>query len=204
MFGLDNVIFGKAVAVGICATRDLAKVLISCCCDVNEVSNFEYSNRSATKYCNRCFRFNPILTNCTNRRCLLPPPSLNIVSSPLVRHFSLVPVIVRSILKIRYLVLGGALGGGYSLSQVRHLKNTRPSVWSGSRHKQKTIFVFLVLHPVSKFQQYEEWKKNLPDTDWIKGLIPVIEADKFRTGISKAADGIKGKANEIDLDPALR
>ena len=53
-------------------------------------------------------------------------------------------------------------------------------------------------------QQYEEWKKNLPDTDWIKGLIPVIEADKFRTGISKAADGIKGKANEIDLDPALR
>ena len=56
----------------------------------------------------------------------------------------------------------------------------------------------------SNLQQYEEWKKNLPDTDWIKGLIPVIEADKFRTGISKAADGIKGKANEIDLDPALR
>ena len=55
---------------------------------------------------------------------------------------------------------------------------------------------------VPKLQQYEEWKKNLPDTDWIKGLIPVIEADKFRTGISKAADGIKGKANEIDLDPA--
>ena len=52
-------------------------------------------------------------------------------------------------------------------------------------------------------QQYEEWKKNLPDTDWIKGLIPVIEADKFRTGISKAADGIKGKANEIDFDELL-
>lgn len=73
----------------------------------------------SAKHC-RCFRFNPILTrDCTNRRNLLPPPPLHIASSPLVRQFSLVPVIVRSILKIRYLVLGGALGGGYSLSQVR-------------------------------------------------------------------------------------
>ena len=75
----------------------------------------------SAKHC-RCFRFNPILTrDCTNRRNLLPPPPLHIASSPLVRQFSLVPVIVRSILKIRYLVLGGALGGGYSLSQARYL-----------------------------------------------------------------------------------
>jgi len=25
------------------------------------------------------------------------------------------------------------------------------------------------------FQQYEEWKKNLPDTEWMKSLIPDVE-----------------------------
>ena len=50
-----------------------------------------------------------------------------------------IPTVVRSVLKIRYLLLGGALGGGASLAK-----------------------------------QYEDWKKNLPDTDWIKDLIPGV------------------------------
>jgi hypothetical protein len=48
-------------------------------------------------------------------------------------------------------------------------------------------------------QQYEEWKKGLPDTDWIKDLVPDIELDKFRSSLMKFSEGIKGKANEIDL-----
>jgi optic atrophy protein 1 len=81
----------------------------------------------------------------------------------------LVSTIVRSVLKIRYLVLGGAIGGGASLAK-----------------------------------QYEEWKEGLPDTEWIKSLFPSnIEIDKFRSSLIKAGENIKGKANEIDIDPVL-
>ena len=47
-------------------------------------------------------------------------PSL-VVPSPLtgVRHFGIVPTVIRSVLKLRYLLLGGALGGSYSLAKVR-------------------------------------------------------------------------------------
>ena len=76
---------------------------------------------------------------------------------------------MRSVLKIRYLLLGGALGGGASLAK-----------------------------------QYEDWKKNLPDTDWVKDLIPDIDLNKVTNGMLKAGENIRGKANEIDLDPALK
>lgn len=80
-----------------------------------------------------------------------------------------VGAIARSVLKIRYLVLGGALGGGASLAK-----------------------------------QYEDWKSGLPDTEWIKSLFPSDnEIDKFRSGLIKAGENIKGKANEIDIDPVL-
>jgi len=85
------------------------------------------------------------------------------------RGLGWVPTIVRSVLKIRYLLLGGALGGGASLAK-----------------------------------QYEEWKKNLPDTDWMKDLIPDIDINKVTGDIRRVQDSIKGKANEIDLDPALK
>lgn len=48
-------------------------------------------------------------------------------------------------------------------------------------------------------QQYEEWKNNLPDMDWIKGLIPAIESDKVRKGLRSTAESIRAKANEIDI-----
>merc|ERR1712223_1535820 len=71
--------------------------------------------------------------------------------------------------KIRYLVLGGAIGGGASLAK-----------------------------------QYEEWKEGLPDAQWIKDLFPSDrDIDKFRSSLIKAGQNIKGKANEIDIDPVL-
>lgn len=85
------------------------------------------------------------------------------------RGLGWVAAAVRGVLKLRYLLLGGAIGGGVSLSR-----------------------------------QYDEWKKNLPDTEWIKDLMPDVELDKFRSGLLKASENIKGKAKEIDIDPALQ
>ena len=80
-----------------------------------------------------------------------------------------VVTIARSVLKIRYLLLGGAIGGGASVAK-----------------------------------QYEDWKKGLPDTEWINNLFPSDgEIDKFRSSLIKAGENIKGKAKEIDIDPVL-
>ena len=80
-----------------------------------------------------------------------------------------VTTIARSVLKIRYLVLGGAIGGSASLAK-----------------------------------QYEEWKDGLPDMQWIKSLFPSDrDIDKFRSSLIKTGENIKGKANEIDIDPVL-
>ena len=51
-------------------------------------------------------------------------------------------------MKIRYLLLGGAIGGGASVAR-----------------------------------QYEEWKKALPDTDWIREMMPEVDTGKFRAGL---------------------
>ena len=101
-------------------------------------------------------------TSLTSRKKLLMTPIGT-------RGIGWVPTIIRSVLKIRYLLLGGALGGGASLAK-----------------------------------QYEEWKKNLPDTDWIKDLMPDVDLNKFSSELIKAGEQIKGKANEIDLDPAVK
>ena len=101
-------------------------------------------------------------TSLTSRKKLLMTPIGT-------RGIGWVPTIIRSVLKIRYLLLGGAIGGGASLAK-----------------------------------QYEEWKKNLPDTDWIKDLMPDVDLNKFSSELIKAGEQIKGKANEIDLDPAVK
>jgi len=85
------------------------------------------------------------------------------------RTLGWVPTAIRSVLKLRYLLLGGAIGGGASIAR-----------------------------------QYEEWKKNLPDTDWIKEMVPDIDIDKFRTGLIGFKDSMKGKVADIQMDPKLR
>ena len=86
-----------------------------------------------------------------------------------VRKIGWIPAAVRSVLKIRYLLLGGAIGGGASIAR-----------------------------------QYEEWKQNLPDTDWIKEMVPSIDIDKFRTGLIQFKDNMKGKVGEVEMDPKLK
>ena len=86
-----------------------------------------------------------------------------------MRSLGWVPTAIRSVLKLRYLLLGGALGGGASIAR-----------------------------------QYEEWKKNLPDTDWVKELVPDIDIDKFRAGLIGFKDSMKGKVADMQMDPKLR
>jgi len=86
-----------------------------------------------------------------------------------VRSLGWVPTAIRSVLKIRYLLLGGAVGGGASIAR-----------------------------------QYEEWKNNLPDTDWIKEMVPEVDIDKFREGLIGFKDSMKGKVADVKMDPRLR
>ena len=86
-----------------------------------------------------------------------------------VRSLGWVPTAIRSVLKIRYLLLGGAIGGGASIAR-----------------------------------QYEDWKKNLPDTDWIKEMVPDVDIDKFRQGLIGFKDSMKGKVADVKMDPKLR
>ena len=110
----------------------------------------------------------------------LSPARLNLKASALVRrrlapevytvrNLGWIPTAIRSVLKIRYLLLGGAIGGGASIAR-----------------------------------QYEEWKKNLPDADWIKEMVPAIDIDKFRAGLITFKDNMKGKVGEIEMDPKLK
>jgi len=93
----------------------------------------------------------------------------NYLTTIQVRNLGWVPTVLRSVLKIRYLLLGGAVGGGASLAK-----------------------------------QYEEWKKALPDTDWLKDAIPEVDIDKFRNGLIGFKDTMKGKVGEVKMDPKLK
>ena len=48
-------------------------------------------------------------------------------------------------------------------------------------------------------QQYEEWKKNLPDTDWVKELVPDIDINKFSKEMMKAGEKITETVNEMNF-----
>jgi len=78
-------------------------------------------------------------------------------------------MVLRSVLKIRYLLLGGAVGGGASLAR-----------------------------------QYEDWKKGLPDTEWLKELVPEIDIDKFRSGLIGFKEKVAGKVADLQMDPKLK
>ena len=85
------------------------------------------------------------------------------------RSLGWIPTAIRSVLKIRYLLLGGAIGGGASIAR-----------------------------------QYEEWKRNLPDADWIKEMVPDIDIDRFRGSLIDFKDNVRGKMGELKMDPKLK
>ncbi|XP_023335383.1 dynamin-like 120 kDa protein, mitochondrial [Eurytemora carolleeae] len=103
-----------------------------------------------------------------SRARLLVTPRL-ITQTYQIRHIGIIPTVLRSVLKIRYLLLGTAVGGGASIAR-----------------------------------QYEDWKKGLPDTAWLKEMIPEIDIDKFRHGLIGLKDQMKGKVGEIQMDPKLK
>merc|ERR1719318_2508787 len=103
-----------------------------------------------------------------DRRCLLRVDQL-VYKQQGRRNIGWVPAAIRSVLKLRYLLLGGAIGGGASVAR-----------------------------------QYEEWKKNLPDTEWIKNALPDVDVNKFRHGLVALKDSVKGKVGEMQMDPSLK
>ena len=72
-------------------------------------------------------------------------------------------------MEVRYLLLGGAIGGGGALAR-----------------------------------QYEDWKNNLPDAAWLKKAMPDVDVDKFRNSLLSLRDSVKGKVDEVEMDPALK
>lgn len=57
------------------------------------------------------------LSRIPDGRILLVKPL--VISQVNARNLGFIPTILRSVLKIRYLLLGGAIGGGASLAKVR-------------------------------------------------------------------------------------
>ena len=72
------------------------------------------------------------------------------------RGLGWVPALLSRLLKVRYLLLGGAVGGGGALAR-----------------------------------QYDEWKDGLPDSDWIKKMMPEVDLDKFRNSLLGLKDQVK-------------
>ena len=85
------------------------------------------------------------------------------------RGLAWLPGALRGLLKLRYLLLGGAIGGGASLAR-----------------------------------QYEQWKENLPDSAWIREMLPDVDMDRFRDNLLTFKNNLKGKVDDIRMDPKLK
>lgn len=109
------------------------------------------------------------------RRLLLNPAVGGSINS--ARYFSVIPFLGR-ILRLRYLFLGGAIGGGVAINNV-------------SRHK---VFIYLLngLLIVSTpfIQKYEQFKSNLPDMTWMKDFLPEDAYNQLTNRFNNVYDSI--------------
>lgn len=87
---------------------------------------------------------------------------------------------LRGVLKIRYLLIGGAVAGGGALQKVRN----------GSWQVKAMAEIFFL-------QKYGEWKDGLPDFKWLDEVLPDNDKwQQWRVNLVEFKDNIKGS---IDL-----
>ena len=113
-------------------------------------------------------------------------PFLNPAANQQSRNF-FVGRIIRGALKIRYLLLTGAVGGGLSLQQVKF----------DDVGQQRTTLQGSFLS--SSSQSYEKWKENLPDTQWIQDLFPSQKVDAYRESLMNLSAQFRESLQNIDI-----
>lgn len=92
----------------------------------------------------------------------------------------LVGRVLRGVLKIRYLVLGGAVGGSVTLNKVGDSFKCFPSAY----------FYY-------SLKKYEAWRDGLPDMNWLNEVFPDNEQwQKFSNGVINMTENIK---NTIEI-----
>lgn len=80
---------------------------------------------------------------------------------------------LRGVLKLRYLLLGGAIAGGGALQKV--VLTTVCLVWL-------TLL----------FQKYDDWKDGLPDLKWLDEVLPAKDKwQEWRGSLIDFKDSIK-------------
>ena len=78
--------------------------------------------------------------------------------------------------------------------------NLRPNAnYQSNEYVNTDSDQFLLNFSFFIIQQYEEWKKNLPDTDWVKELVPDIDINKFSKEMMKAGEKITETVNEMNF-----
>jgi hypothetical protein len=114
---------------------------------------------------NRSYKSFKLLGQSSQTRALLfkEIPTTNLPK----RHFSLIPIFSR-VLRLRYLFLGTAVGGGIALKNVTELS--------------KFYLIINSSHHLHSFKKYEDFKDSMPDISWMKQF---MDEDTFERVANK-------------------